>query len=224
MKKNKIYRFTIKLAAVLLLGSFQFQAFAIDDKSRNLMATEDMLNSAQDEKPMSLDERIKALEKDMGISVPEESNLELGDLEHQVQQLKTDIIQLNRELVTLEQDILTPINSQAAFFLSLDKGHFFKIDGLKVKVDGAIVEHHLYTQQELEALKKGAIQRVYTSNLAPGKHELTMILSGFSLDGRDIKRAAEYSFYKPNSKKYIELAITDNTETQTVNFEFREWD
>lgn len=220
MNKLKI---TQLLALVALAIGFTFAnpLFAEDVDS---LATDDMLNKAHEEAPMSLDERINALEAEMGITTSENTEVEVGDLEAQVQELKGDIIQLNRELVTLEQDILTPVSSQTAFFLSLDKGHFFKIDGLKLKIDGSIVEHHLYTRQELDALKKGAIQRVFTGNLAPGTHEVIMVLSGFSIDGRDIKRAAEYSFYKPNSKKYIELAITDNTETQKVDFEFKEWD
>ena len=45
----------------------------------------------------------------------------------------------------------------------------------------------------------------------------------YSIDGRDVKKAATYKFYKPNSKKYIELAIVDNTEKQKVEFEFTEW-
>lgn len=185
------------------------------------------------ETSMSLDERIKQLESKIQFapraapsavhSNNTSSSVDVNTLENEIQNLKDEIIELNKELVILEQDILTPVSSQTVLFLSIDKGHFFKLDGLKVQVNGKIVEHHLYTKQEIDALTKGAVQKVHTINLAPGNHEIVVLLSGFSLDGRDVKQAASYKFYKPNSKKYIELAITDNTEKQKAEFEFSEW-
>lgn len=199
-----------------------------------------------EEKALSLDERIKALENSISIKSnsavtngqkPNDQidakrrnlqssisgQLDASTLENEVEKLKSEVIELNKELAILEEEILTPVNSQAALFLSINKGFFFNLDGLKVEIDGKVVEHHLYTRQEIDALKKGAIQRVHTENLAPGNHEIVVILSGFSIDGRDVKQAASYKFYKPNSKKYIELAIVDNTEKQKVEFKFNEW-
>lgn len=198
----------------------------------------------EESKTPSLDERIKMLEADINVSSNKMSTqetsitvqerqqrfkntvsgqLDASTLEGEVQELKNEIIELNKELAILEEDILTPVSSQTALFLSLDKGNFFSLDGLKVEIDGKVVGHHLYTKNELSALKKGAIQRVLTENLTPGDHEIVIILSGYSIDGRDIKQAASYKFYKPNSKKYIELAIIDDTETQKAQFKFKEW-
>ena len=197
----------------------------------------------EEEETLSLDERIQALESSIKIEGPGATGnsnknaemkrnnlqnsisgqLDASTLEQEVLDLKSEIIELNKELSLLEQDILTPVSSQTALFLSIDKGSFFKLDGLKVEINGEVVDHHLYTKQETEALKKGAIQRVHTANLAPGEHELVVILSGYSIDGRDVKKAASYKFYKPSSKKYIQLAIVDNTEKQKVDFEFSEW-
>jgi hypothetical protein len=208
----------------------------------NLAYSADIFDESKTE-TLSLDERIKALESSIKIESPSATNntqkddrtrrlkfqnsisgqLDASTLEQEVHDLKSDIIELNKELALLEQDILTPVSSQTALFLSIDKGSFFKLDGLKVEINGEVVEHHLYTKQEIDALTKGAIQRVYTANLAPGEHELVVILSGYSIDGRDVKKAANYKFYKPSSKKYIQLAIIDNLEKQKVDFEFSEW-
>jgi len=206
----------------------------------------DLFDESED-KTMSLDERIKALESSINVnpnnhSIGNGSNaidqaeikrrnfqksisgqLDASTLENEVQELKSELIELNKELAILEEEILTPVSSQAALFLSIDKGSFFRLDGLKIEIDGDVVDHHLYTKQEIDALKKGAIQRLHTANLAPGNHEIVVILSGYSIDGRDVKQAASYKFYKPNSKKYIELAIVDNSEKQKAEFEFSEW-
>lgn len=218
--KVRLYIFSLLLTLTILISGYSLAA-----------ENGDLLDST--ETTMSLDERIKQLESKVQFtprSAPAVDGVasinpvaDVNTLENEMQNLKDEIIELNKELVILEQDILTPVSSQTVLFLSIDKGHFFKLDGLKVQVDGKIVEHHLYTKQEIDALIKGAVQKVHTINLAPGNHEVVVFLSGFSIDGRDVKQAASYTFYKPNSKKYIELAIRDNTEKQKVDFEFSEW-
>ncbi len=230
----RLYRSTLQIftTTLLLLGTMLWQpAMAAD------------LFDESETQSKSLDERIKELEQSISIefrssnSTPaakaEDSRkqfrnsisgqLDATTLEQEVQTLKSEILELNKELAILEEEILTPVSSQAAFFLSINQGNFFRIDGLKLEVDGKVVEHHLYTKQEVDALKKGAIQRIHTANLAPGNHEIVVVLNGYSIDGREVKRAAKYNFFKPNSRKYIELAIIDNTEKQKVEFEFKEW-
>ncbi len=234
MKRKQTQKKTSLLILTLIAGGMLFcaQLFAAN------------VFDEEETKTPSLDERIKMLEADINVSTKkldqQESNnqvqerqerfknsisgqLDASTLEGEVQELKNEIIELNKELAILEEDILTPVSSQTALFLSIDKGSFFNLDGLKVEIDGKVVGHHLYTKNEIAALKKGAIQRVLTENLAPGDHEIVIILSGYSIDGRDVKQAADYKFYKPNSKKYIELAIVDDIEKQKAQFKFKEW-
>jgi len=190
----------------------------------------------------SLDDRIKALEqsiklensagfgtsanigqKKLDFKTISTDQTDSSTLEQEVQELKGEIIEFNKELAILEEDLLSPVSTQMSVFLSIDQGEFFQLDGIKVEIDGEVVEHHLYTKQEISALAKGAMQRLHTTNLVPGDHKLVMILSGYSSDGRDVKKAASYNFYKQNSKKYIEFAINDNETKQKAEFEFSEW-
>src|SRR6185437_12608738 len=45
-----------------------------------------------------------------------------GAVDEQVQSLKSDVLDLNRDLFVLEQELLYPANTQVAVFVSMDAG------------------------------------------------------------------------------------------------------
>src|SRR5687768_9929286 len=51
-------------------------------------------------------------------------------LDETVQDLKKDVVDLNRELFVLEEELLFPANTQVAVFVSMDIGEFFALDSL----------------------------------------------------------------------------------------------
>ena len=48
-------------------------------------------------------------------------------LDQEVQALKKEVLDLNRELFVLEEDLLFPANTQVAVFVSMDVGEFFAL-------------------------------------------------------------------------------------------------
>ena len=52
-------------------------------------------------------------------------------LDEQVQGLKDEVLDLNRELFLLEEELLFPANTQVAVFLSMDVGEYFAIDSVQ---------------------------------------------------------------------------------------------
>src|SRR6185437_2053388 len=50
-----------------------------------------------------------------------------GPVDEQVQSLKSDVLDLNRDLFVLEQELLYPANTQVAVFVSIDAGTFFAL-------------------------------------------------------------------------------------------------
>ena len=51
-------------------------------------------------------------------------------LDEDVQALKKEVLDLNRDLFLLEEELLFPANSQVAFFVSLDVGEYFELDSI----------------------------------------------------------------------------------------------
>ncbi|HEX7374275.1 MAG TPA: hypothetical protein VF277_04830, partial [Steroidobacteraceae bacterium] len=79
-------------------------------------------------------------------------------VDQDVQALKKQVVDLNRDLFKLEEELLYPASTQVAVFLSVDVGTFFALDSVTVKVDDKEVAHYLYTDREVEALHRGGVQ------------------------------------------------------------------
>ncbi len=145
-------------------------------------------------------------------------------LDETVQDLKKDVVDLNRELFVLEEELLFPANTQVAVFVSMDIGEFFALDSLTLKIDNKEVANYLYTPREAEALLKGGVHRVYLGNLKVGEHELVAFFSGKGPNERDYKRGANLKFEKGVGAKYLELKITDRQRRAQPEFAIKDWE
>ena len=145
-------------------------------------------------------------------------------LDQEVQGLKKDVVDLNRDLFVLEEELLFPANTQVAVFLSMDVGDFFALDSVQLKIDQKEVINYLYTPREVEALLRGGVHRLYLGNLKVGKHELVAFFSGKGPNDRDYKRGASLSFEKGIGAKYLELKINDRQRKQQPEFEIKDWE
>ncbi|MEO7209287.1 MAG: hypothetical protein ABI145_21560, partial [Steroidobacteraceae bacterium] len=113
---------------------------------------------------------------------------ELKTLDQEVQGLKKDVIDLNKDLFVLQEELLFPANTQVALYISMDVGTFFALDSVTVKIDNKEVKNYLYTAREADALLKGGVQQIYLGNLKVGKHELVAFFAGKGPVERDYKR------------------------------------
>ncbi|MFC1748736.1 AraC family transcriptional regulator [Pseudomonadota bacterium] len=149
---------------------------------------------------------------------------ELQGLEEQVENLKKEVLALNRDLFILEEELLFPATTQTTVFLSVDTGVYFKLDSIELKLNGKTVSHYLYTERELSALARGGVQRLHTDNLRKGQHELVAVFIGKGPNGRDYRRGASLEFEKGFDPKFIELKITDSSAKQQPEFAINEWE
>jgi len=152
------------------------------------------------------------------------SRSEFRSLDQDVQSLKKEVLDLNRDLFLLEEELLFPANSQVAFFISMDVGEYFELDSVNIKIDGKEVANYLYTAREADALVRGGVHRVHVANLKTGEHELVAIFTGKGPHVRDYRRGATMSFDKGIGAKYVELEITDRVRKQQPEFVIKEWE
>lgn len=146
-----------------------------------------------------------------------------SELNKEVQQLKSEVLKLNRELFILEEDLLFPASTQISIFVSVDIGRFFKIDSAEVKINEQEVSGFLYTKRQRIALEQGGIQKLYLGNLKEGTHELTAIFIGLDNEGRSVKRAAQYTFEKEDEAVMIELKLIDNVSNYRTEVLIEQW-
>ena len=145
-------------------------------------------------------------------------------LDGEVGALKQQVVDLNRDLFLLEEELLFPANTQVAVFVSMDVGTFFALDSVQIVLDGKEVTNYLYTEREVDALARGGVHRVWLGNLKAGKHELTAFFTGVGPHGRDYRRGATLEIDKGVGAKYVELKISDRVEKLQPEFEVRERD
>jgi hypothetical protein len=146
-----------------------------------------------------------------------------ASLDNRIQELKGDVIRLNRDLLVLEEELLFPANTQVALFVSMDVGKLFELDTVQVKLDDKVVTNYLYTPLEVQALHRGGVQRVYLGNLKAGTHEIVAFFTGGGPHWRDYKRGATVKFDKGTDPKYIELRIKDSTGKLQPEFDVKVW-
>ena len=145
-------------------------------------------------------------------------------LDQDVQALKKEVLDLNRDLFLLEEELLFPANSQVAFFISMDVGEYFALDSVNIKIDGKEVANYLYTEREVDALVRGGVHRVHMANLKTGEHELIAVFTGKGPNARDYRRGATLTFEKGIGAKYMELEITDRVKKQQPEFVIKDWE
>jgi hypothetical protein len=153
-----------------------------------------------------------------------EQRAEFRTLDEDVQGLKKQVLDLNRDLFLLEEELLFPANTQVAVFISMDVGEFFGLDSVELKIDNKDVTNYLYTEREADALVKGGVQRLFVGNFKAGEHELVAVFTGNGPHARDYRRAASFVFEKGIGPKYVELTISDRENKQQPEFVVREWE
>ena len=157
-------------------------------------------------------------------SAPPGDKQEFRSLDEDVQALKKEVLDLNRELFVLEEDLLYPASTQVAVFVSMDVGDFFALDSITLKLDNKEVANYLYTEREAEALLKGGVHRVFIGNLKVGEHELVAFFTGKGPHVRDYRRGANVKLEKGVGAKYIELKISDRASKQQPEFLVKQWE
>jgi hypothetical protein len=149
---------------------------------------------------------------------------EFKTLDQEVQGMKKEVIDLNKDLFVLQEELLFPANTQVAVYVSMDVGAFFALDSVTLKIDNKEVKNYLYTAREAEALLKGGVQEIYLGNLKVGKHELVAFFTGKGPVERGYKRGATITFDKGVGAKYLELKITDRVSKHQPEFKIKDWD
>jgi hypothetical protein len=147
---------------------------------------------------------------------------QIKGLDEQVQDIKKNVLDLTSELSRLEEKLLFPSNSQVSLFVSIEKDDHFRLDSIQLKLDEKIVAEHLYTFRELEALRKGGVQRLYTGNIKTGDHKLVVSFIGKAPAGGEYKRSTSYTVVKNVGPKFVEIKIS-GSDSAEQDATFRDW-
>lgn len=147
---------------------------------------------------------------------------ELQGIDDQVQNLKKEVIDINKELSLLEEKLLFPSTTQISVFLSLAEADpDFRIDSVELSIDGQVVANYIYTFRELEALQKGGVQRLHTGNVPGGGHKLAVKVRGQSAGGTPYEQSASAVIEKKVEPKFVEMQVVARGGAPRI--QFKDW-
>jgi hypothetical protein len=132
---------------------------------------------------------------------------EIRSLDGQVQEIKSDVLNIASELGNLEERLLYPSNTQIAVFVSMAEEEDFRLDSVQIEINGELATHHIYSFNELEALQKGGVQRAYTGNIVTGSHELRVTMMGKLANGKDFSESDSFAFSKGVKPKTLGITL-----------------
>ncbi|HET8697511.1 MAG TPA: hypothetical protein VFO94_08505 [Gammaproteobacteria bacterium] len=137
----------------------------------------------------------------------EASKEELRSLDEQVQQIKTDVLDIAADVSRLEEKLLYPSGTQLAVFVSIPEGEKFRLDAVKLDIDGQLATHYIYGFKELDALQHGGVQRLFTGNIATGAHSLVVSVNGKTEFDKDFSRTESFAFEKGVEPKLLGITL-----------------
>jgi hypothetical protein len=73
--------------------------------------------------------------------------------------------------------------------------------------------HHIYSAKELEALRKGGVQRIYVGNVATGDHQLEVLVDAKAEGGSDFTRTERFTVRKEVKPKLVGLTLAGSGNT-----------
>jgi len=158
----------------------------------------------------------------LSVHAAEVTQEQIKGLDEQVQDIKKDVLDLTSELSRLEEKLLFPSNTQVSLFVSAIGDEGFVLDSVQIKMDNKVVAHHLYTYKEIDALRAGGVQRIYTGNIKTGDHKLVASFIGRSKSGNEYQRSENFTVTKAVGPKFVEIQISGSTSSdQTISF--KDW-
>jgi len=156
------------------------------------------------------------------VQAAEVTREQIKGLDEQVQDIKKDVLELTSEISLLEEKLLFPSNTQVSLFVSLAGDKDFVLDSMQIKIDNKVVAQHLYTYKEIEALRAGGVQRIYTGNIKTGGHSMVASFIGRAKSDDQYQGSGNFTLTKAVGPKFVEIQITGSIASdQTVSF--KDW-
>src|SRR3989449_4928509 len=132
---------------------------------------------------------------------------QMRGLDEQIQEIKSDALRMSAELSQLEEKLLYPSGTQVAIFVALAKGDTMRLDAVRLQIDGQLVAHYIYSAKELQALRKGGVQRIYVGNVATGDHKLDELVDGKLEGDADFSRTGALAFRREGTPNLAGLTL-----------------
>ena len=152
----------------------------------------------------------------------ESARAQMKGLDEQVQEVKSDVLSIAADLNQLEEKLLYPSDTHLAVFVALAHGETLRLDAVQIQIDGQPATHYIYSFKELDALRKGGVQRLYSGNIATGAHEIQVSVNGKLANGKDYSQSGRFPFTKEIKPKLLGVSLA-GPESPQAGIHLEDW-
>jgi len=152
----------------------------------------------------------------------ESARAQMKGLDEQVQEVKSDVLSIAADLNQLEEKLLYPSDTHLAVFVALAHGETLRLDAVQIQIDGQPATHYIYSFKELDALRKGGVQRLYSGNITTGAHEIQVSVSGKLANGKDYSQSGRFPFTKEIKPKLLGVSLA-GPESPQAGIRLEDW-
>ena len=144
-------------------------------------------------------------------------------LDGEIQAIKEEILEINRDILLLEESSLYPYGQQLVVLVSVANNSPVNPESISLQLDGHTVSHHVYTGSEGAALQEGGVHRLYTGRLSDGEHMLKVFVTVKQARGQAFHQQHSVAITKVHGRKYLELNLGQGESTAKPGLTIREW-
>lgn len=140
-----------------------------------------------------------------------------------VEAAKRSVIEIGNEISGIERNLLSPISTRASLYVALNSGRYFRPLTLKVTSNSFQPVSYVYTERDVRAMMFGGVQPLPDINLAPGRHNIKVVIEG--MDDLNQKRNLVYEGTVTKSGTHLNmlLSIVDNTAQRSAVATLKAW-
>ncbi len=137
-------------------------------------------------------------------------------------QLFTEVQDLAVELEIARQP---PSRDQLLVLVSLRPDERFELEAVQVKIDDNFAAFHEYSAAEIKALAEGGAHRLLLTQLPAGRHELVARWIGKARKAKEeeVVREVRWAFRSGETRRVVELELSQDEEQPFPKFSLREW-
>jgi hypothetical protein len=140
-------------------------------------------------------------------SVPaqEPSGDEIRELDELVQDAKAEALDIAAELNRLERRLVYPSATRLTLTFAAAGEKSARLNAIEVRIDGEIAAQYVYSPAELEALRNGGVQTLYTGNVTSGQHEVNVRITGTLENGASFEETGRHVFTKGADARTLDI-------------------
>ncbi|MCG6968143.1 MAG: hypothetical protein LJE85_00110 [Gammaproteobacteria bacterium] len=143
-------------------------------------------------------------------------------LDQETELLVKEVMDLSSDLAIIQEEEDNPANHQLLVLVTFDPTKLFALDYIQLEVDNEIVAAYQYSENDLQALKRGAGHRLYVANMPAGMHELFATMVGRIPRDPDYKSEVAYKFVSGVSRTVLELNVSSKAKGFPI-LAIKEW-